>query len=139
LNQIDFSDIKTLNIEDIKNLRRGKRTSGYLSRWTYTDLRSKLTSLACSSGVQMNRLSPTYTSQRCHKCGWTRKANRKGKKFICKACGNACDADRNASLNISFDPPAISMEERLRHNNKTGFYWNADWKEPIVSSVQKII
>ena len=139
LNQIDFSDIKVLNIEKIQNLRKGKRTSGYLARWTYTDLTNKLTSLASSSGVQMKKLSPTYTSQRCSQCGWTRKVNRKGKKFVCGACGNACDADVNASLNISFDLPEITLGERLKRNNRTGFYWNVDWKEPIVPFVKKAI
>lgn len=137
LNQIDLSDVKTLKMEDIKYLRKGKRTSRYLSHWTYTEIRNKLEDLALESGVQIVKISPTYTSQRCSRCGWTRKKNRNGKKLICTACDFTCDADYNASINISLDLPEITQAERLLHKNKTGFYWNVMWKEPIVSSVLK--
>jgi transposase len=82
-------------------------------------------------------MSPVYTSQRCSKCGWTCKSNRKGKKFVCIKCESVFDADYNASLNISFDLPEISKAEQLKHNNRKGFYWNVLGKEPIVPSVQK--
>lgn len=137
LNQIDLSNIKTLKIEDIKHLRSGKKTSRYLSHWSYTIIKNKLEDIALRSGVQIIKTSPTYTSQRCSSCGWTRKKNRSGKKFICGACKYADDADHNASVNISLDLPEISKEERLLHKNKEGFYWNVVEKEPIVSSVLK--
>ena len=139
LNQIDFDDIRTLRIEDIKNLRKGKRTNRYMSHWTYTEIKGKLEDLTLRAGVQLVKTSPTYTSQRCSKCGWTRKKNRNGKKFVCTGCGNTCDADHNASVNISLDLPEISQEERLLHNNRKGFYWNGIGQEPIVSGVQKIL
>ena len=138
LNQIDFKNIKTLRMENIQHLRKGKRTSRYLSHWIYSEIKDKLEDLALRSGVQIVKISPTYTSQRCSKCGWTRKKNRNGKKFICTQCGYAADADYNASINISLDLPEISKEERLLQKNRKGFYWNVVWKEPIVSSVQKV-
>ena len=138
LNQINFDGIKKIRIENIKNLRKGKRTSRFLSAWTYPLIRDGLVNKASRLGVQVDKICPTYTSQRCSKCGWTRKSNRKGKKFICTSCGFACDADHNASLNISLDLPEISKEERLLHKNKTGFYWNVVWQEPIVPAVQKV-
>lgn len=137
LNQINLSDIKTLRVEDIKQLRSGKRTSRYLSHWSYSIIKDKLEDLALQAGVQMVKTGPTYTSQRCSQCGWTRKKNRSGKKFVCGACGYADDADHNASVNISLDLPGISKEERLLHKNKDGFYWSVVGKEPIVSYVQK--
>ena len=124
LNQIDFADIKTLNIEKIKDMRKGKRVNKYLSRFTYTIIDEKIKNLALEHGVHVKGLSPVYTSQRCSRCGWTCKANRKGKSFVCGKCGNTLDADKNASLNISFDLPEISKVEQLRHNNRKGFYWN---------------
>lgn len=137
LNQIDFNEIKTLRMEDIKHLRKNKRTNRYMTHWTYTEIKNKLEDLALLSGVQIVKISPTYTSQRCHKCGWTRKRNRKGKQFFCTACGNACDADFNASLNISLDLPEISKGERLLQKNRKGFYWNVAGQEPIVPVVLK--
>jgi len=138
LNQTNLSDVKILKMEDIKHLRRGRGSSRYLSHWTYTEIKSKLEDLALRSGVQIVKVSPTYTSQRCSKCGWTRKKNRNRKKFVCTSCGFAADADYNASINISLDLSGISKKERLLHKNKNGFYWNVTREEPIVSSVQKV-
>jgi transposase len=137
LNQINFDNVKVLRLENIKYLRKGTKTSRYMSHWVYPLIKNKLEDLALWSGVQTVKISPTYTSQRCSKCGWTRKKNRKGKKFVCSACGFACDADHNASVNISLDLPEISKAERLLHKNKNGFYWSVMGQEPIVPDAQK--
>ena len=77
-------------------------------------------------------MNPTYTSQRCSRCGWVRKGNRKGKQFKCDKCGFTHDADLNASSNIALDLPPVWKKERLLQNNRAGFYWNEVGKEPIV-------
>ena len=47
------------------------------------------------------RVPAPYTSQRCHECGHTEKANRKTQsEFICQSCGHSGNADHNAALNI---------------------------------------
>jgi transposase len=74
-------------------------------------------------GVQVVKINPTYTSQRCFFCGWTRKSNRLKKQFKCKSCGHTDDADLNASKNIALDLPAISKVERSKQLNRKGFYW----------------
>lgn len=137
LNKIDLSGIKTIRLEKIKNMRRGKRTSAFLSRWTYTDIFGKLEDMCLLAGVQTQYINPTYTSQRCSNCGWTRKKNRKGVSFKCDKCGFATNADLNASLNISLDLLPIGKKERLERNNIKGFYWSVLGKEPIVPSVLK--
>ena len=134
---VDLSGTKTLNVEAIKDLRKGKKSSKYLNRWTYTDIFRKLEDSCVEAGVRYQRVSPTYTSQRCSVCGWTCKGNRKGKKFVCTKCCHEGDADMNASLNVSLDLPAISKEERLKHANVNGFYWYVSGQEPIVPAVQK--
>ena len=135
MNQINFDNVHTLKMEDIKNLRKNKRTNRYMSHWTYTEIKDKLESLALTHGVHVVKVSPVYTSQRCSECGWTHKDNRKGKCFVCKKCNKTLDADYNASLNISFTLP---REKWQSHKNRKGFYWNEIGKEPIVSSVQKV-
>ena len=132
LNQLNFNGVKTLKLEKIKNLRRNNKVSRFMSHWTYTDISRKLESLCEEHGVQTLYISPTYTSQRCSKCGWVRKSNRKGDIFKCKSCGFTLDADLNASFNISFDLPSISKKKRLSRPNLKGFYWNEISKEPIV-------
>lgn len=137
LNQLSLNGVKTLRLENIKNLRRGKQTSKYLARWTYADIKSKLESMCKESGVLIQYIDQTYTSQRCSSCGWTRKGNRHGVSFKCKSCGFTTDADLNASVNISLNLPPIGKKKRLQRPNRTGFYWNVVGQEPIVPVVNE--
>jgi len=139
LNQLNLNDVKILKLEKIKDLRRNNKVSRFMSHWTYTDISYKLESLCEEHGVQTLYINPTYTSQRCSKCGWVRKSNRKGNLFKCKSCGFTLDADLNASLNISFDLPSISKKKRLSRPNIVGFYWNEISKESIVPCAQEPI
>lgn len=132
INQLNLDGIKKVNLENIKYLRRGKKSSRLMSHWNYAELFDKLESKLNDAGVQINKVSPTYTSQRCSACGWVRKRNRKGKQFKCDKCSFEIDADLNGSLNISFDLPPIKKGERLKHNNVKGFYWNVVSEAPIV-------
>lgn len=132
INQLDLQDIKQVNRENIKYMRYGKRSSKSLTHWNYKELLDKLDSKLVDSGVQINKIDPTYTSQRCSKCGWVRKGNRKGKAFKCDRCGFAADADLNASLNLSFELVPIGKQQRLKKSNIQGFYWLSEEQAPIV-------
>lgn len=143
VNKVNFEGVKELRIEKIRQLRTGKRTSRLLSGWSYKEIFDSLKAKATALGVHVTELSPTYTSQRCSKCGWVRKSNRKGKVFKCGKCGYTADADLNASFNISLELPAISKEVRLKELNRKGFFWNPsgitfDCHEPIVRDVRKL-
>ena len=133
VNQLNFNNVKQVNIEDIKGLRRGHATSRLMSHWNYAELFGKLTNHCADLGVLVNRVNPAYTSQRCSACGWTRRTNRKGKSFRCTSCGYAADADVNAALNLALPllvlPPAI----RLQRRNLAGFWWGAARPSPVVS------
>ena len=137
INQLNLTGVKQVNIENIKDLRRGKRSSRKLGHWVYRDISSKLESVCEQSGVLIVRKSPTYTSQRCSCCGWTQKANRIGKTFRCRRCTFVYDADLNASVNISLDLPKISRKERLERISVKGFYWSVLGQEPIAPVVQR--
>ena len=50
-------------------------------------------------GIILVKVSPSYTSQNCSKCGCIDSNNRKGELYQCK-CGCEMDADHNASINI---------------------------------------
>jgi len=136
INQLNLSKCKTLRIENIKNIRRNKKSSRYLSHWTYTEIYDKLEQRCEELGVQVNRVNPTYTSQRCSKCGWVRKRNRKGKTFTCDRCNFAFDADLNAARNISLSLRPIWSKERQLHKNISGFYLYEAGQEPIVPGIQ---
>ena len=140
IKQLDITNIKQVNLENIKYLRKGRRSSRKLSHWTYTDIFEKLESYCEEQGVLVNKINPTYSSQRCSECGWTRKSNRKGKLFKCGKCGFTTDSDLNASKNIALpDLPAIRKSIRLEHPNKKGFFWQCSGQEPMVPVVQRSI
>jgi len=132
VNKINFDDVKELKLENIKNLKRGRKLNRFLNHWTYTEIKGKLEQKCESLGVQVTYVSPTYTSQRCSSCGWVRSSNRNRKLFKCGGCDFALDADLNASRNIATPLRPIGTKERLLHKNKTGFYWEAS-QESIVS------
>lgn len=137
VNQLNLSDIKQVNREDIKDLRRGKGSSRLLASWTYPLIFSKLERYCEEQGVLVSKVSPVYTSQRCSTCGWTQKRNRLGKEFKCVQCGNTLDSDLNASKNISLSLLPFRKSDCLTHPNRKGFYWRELSQELIVPDVQR--
>jgi len=105
VNQVPLKRVKTLVVEDLKNLKqktKGKLKKTFVNkmqRWSYRDVLDKLASLAEEIGFTLKKINPAYTSQRCSACGVICKSNRQGEIYKC-ACGLFLDADVNASLNI---------------------------------------
>ena len=137
VNKLNLDNVGIVNRENIKNLRKFSNVSRRMKHWNYRELFDVLDRKLEMHGVRVNKLNPTYTSQRCSRCGWTRKDNRKRKKFKCNKCSFECDADLNASINLSFNLDSVMKQERVQQKNKAGFYWNVASKESIVPSVQK--
>ena len=132
-NSLPWDDLKAINIEAIRHLRRGRATSRFLGHFNYADILERLKSLSEERGVLVQEMDPAFTSQRCSECGWTRERSRKGKKFQCGNCGFAADADLNASSNLELDLSPIARTGKKRPDNRTGFYWLLDdlGKEPM--------
>lgn len=126
INNLDLTEFSQVNIENIKNMRKGVRSSRRLSHWTYTDIFSKIESVCYEQGVLVKRINPTYTSKRCNKCGYTRTNNRKGKLFKCGNCNYTADADLNASMNIACELKPIWFKQRHKYDIKKGFFWKSD-------------
>ena len=124
IKQISLEDVALVRREDLKDVRKYRRLSRFMQAWTYRDIVSYIDSYCEEQNVFVQTVKPTYTSQRCSRCGWVQKANRKGKMFECRSCGYTADADFNASCNIASSLVPISTEVRLAHSNKDGFYWN---------------
>ena len=137
INQLNWNKIGTLKIEKIRNLRRGRRTSRKLQHFVYKQIFDKLKSNSERYNVCINEVDPTYTSQRCSCCGWTRKSNRKGLSFKCGNCSHEQNSDMNASSNIRLNLPIMGKKERLKRLNRKGFFWNVVSHEPIVRDVKK--
>jgi IS605 OrfB family transposase len=130
--RLNLSGVKELIVEDLTNMRKGQKVSGWMSHWSYSLIFDKLEQRCEENGVRITYIEPAYTSQRCNQCGWVQKVNRSGEKFKCKACGFELDADLNAAKNISLNLPTLSRK-KVGNSNRTGFYWNQLQDEaPIV-------
>jgi len=106
LKQIDFSQVKTIVVEDLKKVKHGKRGTfsrvfnRRLSHWLYKYSETLLLRKCEELGIEVIRKNPWKTSQFCRLCfKWDRR-NRRGDKFSCVNCGHCDHADFNASKNL---------------------------------------
>lgn len=87
-------------IRDRVRLRRPQRVT--LHSWAFHQLGTYLAYKAKRVGVAVVYVDPAYTSQGCSACDHVAKANRPNQStFLCRSCGFAEHADRNAALNIA--------------------------------------
>lgn len=101
VNIIPFDNLKTIVVEDLKNVKHGKKYfNNKLQRWSYPKVLDKLSLRCDEQGVLLKKVNPAYTSQTCCSCGFRDKKNRKDELFLCLNCGNILDADHNAAQNI---------------------------------------
>lgn len=57
---------------------------------------------AAKRGIQATKVKSAYSSQQCHVCWYTDRANRPNQQtFGCRVCGHTTHADHNASENIA--------------------------------------
>lgn len=95
----------TIVLEKLSGIRKQKvrkehRTA--LNSWNYFQLEQFITYKAGIKGIKVVYVNPAYTSQKCSKCGYIDKNNRKDQaNFCCKKCKFTLNADLNASRNIS--------------------------------------
>ncbi len=87
------------NLTDIRKRMAGvKRFHAWAFRRLYEYVEYKAEML----GIEIEQVSPAYTSQRCSKCGFTHESNRRSKhQFVCRKCEYELNADYNASKNIA--------------------------------------
>lgn len=135
LNQLNFSDISEVKLEKLRNVRKGKRSSRYLSHWTYTLIKDKLIRFGEDKGFVVTEHDNRFKSQRCSACGWTHQSNRKGKTFKCVCCGYGADSDLNAASNHEIDLAELTLQVWLQRLNRVGFFWH----DEIVVSDERIV
>lgn len=91
--------LERLKIKREKKL--GQKFNKILGNWSFGQLQRFIIYKAEALGKPVVKVNPRYTSQKCSKCGYIAKNNRKVHEFKCKKCGNHLHADLNASRNIS--------------------------------------
>ena len=131
---IKDNEVKVIALEDVRFLGRGRNVGGFLSKFEHSLIRSKLNSLCEDCGASLLLQANAYRSQRCSKCGYTHRSNRKKgtKQFVCINCGNTIDADLNAALNHSVN---LLPLKRGGLDNENGEFWKELGSQLGVSSV----
>jgi putative transposase len=105
-----------IQMEDLKGI---SKDNFFLKNWSYYDLQQKIEYKAKEVGIQVIKISPEYTSQRCNKCGYIDKENRVDQKtFKCKECGFETNADFNAARNISTKDIDLIIKEWTKEHWK---------------------
>lgn len=123
INQLNFSGIKEVKLEEVVNINHGKKTSRLMRSWTNSIIERKVEQTLEVMDVSLTLNKSAYRSQRCFNCSLVLKANRKGKLYACKACGYTADADLNGARNNSVDLPRIPVWLINSKLNKSGFLW----------------
>jgi putative transposase len=119
--QISKSIVSELNPGDtivlealsgIRNKRMRKKQRKEVNSWNYYQLETFLTYKALAKSIHIEYVDARYTSQRCSKCGYIKRSNRKSQSdFRCGKCGFRLNADLNAARNIV-----------LKHLDSKAFY-----------------
>lgn len=114
---VDYDRIvlEDLRIPQMTKRGRGKRglnRSILANRWGLIERR--LTDKAVLAGVELIKVNPAYTSQRCAACGHVAKENRKSQAaFLCVSCGHEAHADVGAAINILAAGQAVTARGDL--------------------------
>ena len=105
-------------LEDLTNIRvqkrLGKRFNQKLGNWSFNELEQIMKYKAEGIGKKVILIDGRYSSQKCSKCGYTSRSNRKTSDFKCGSCGLKLHADLNAARNIA--EAGISCLGRLSVN-----------------------
>ena len=75
-------------------------------------------------GVQVVEQHSAYRSQRCNKCGYVCKRNRKKQDFLCMNCNYTANADYNASCNHKED--LFSLKDVWHLLRGKTFFWTKE-------------
>lgn len=94
----------TIAIEGLKGITKDRKLRKEqrkdVHEWPFYQLKELTEYKAQTYSFEVIEVESRGTSRGCSVCGHTEKANRKGHKFLCKACGRQDNSDRNAALNI---------------------------------------
>jgi IS605 OrfB family transposase len=92
------------NLKGIREAMRGrKRMNRELHSWPFFQLEEFVKYKALEKGIFFKEVDPRHTSQKCSRCKYINRNNRKSSMFKCLECGFTTDADRNAALNVKAD------------------------------------
>ena len=92
--------LECLESAKMRKKRKGRRFNHKLGSWSPFQLEQFISYKAEDMGKAVVCVNPKYTSQKCSRCGFIDRNNRKGSIFHCRNCNFQLHADLNASRNI---------------------------------------
>lgn len=105
-----------IQMEDLSGIT--EKADRFLKMWPYYDLQKKIEYKAKAVGIEVRKVKPKYTSQRCSCCGHIAEDNRPKvpdqSKFKCVVCGYKTNADYNAARNIALPDIEKRIEMELK-------------------------
>jgi IS605 OrfB family transposase len=96
----DKHGVDVIVFEDLKEIRKDISNKKKFQQWTFRKLYQFVEYKAEEKGIQVEKINPEYTSQRCSECGHTTSGNRNETSFECVNCGKELHSDYNAAKNI---------------------------------------
>lgn len=108
---IAFEDLTYIRRQAAKHTKTGKRRRNMLNQWSFSQLQEFTAYKAARKGIRILMVDPSYTSQRCNRCGYVDSRNRDHARFDCRRCKWSDNADHNAAMNIR-DRAIASLTER---------------------------
>ncbi|MDA4127659.1 MAG: RNA-guided endonuclease TnpB family protein [Thaumarchaeota archaeon] len=100
---------QALVLEKLKGIRyvhqkgngRSRSSRRRIALWPFRELQHQIEYKAGWDGVQVEYVSPAWTSKVCHMCGFVnRKLKLTEREWLCPSCGATLDRDLNAAVNI---------------------------------------
>ena len=117
---VDFAvknKAKYINIEDLSGFSKKQKNQWVLRNWSYHELQNDITYKAKQYGIEVRKINPYKTSQKCSCCGYTNPDNREDQShFVCLSCGTKMNADFNAARNIAMSTDFV--EEKSNKKQK---------------------
>ncbi|MFC7228727.1 transposase [Salinirubellus salinus] len=102
LEEAHAHDCTHVAFENLTDIRKRMAGAKRFHAWTFRRLYQYVEYKAEMYGIEVEQVSPAYTSQRCSSCGFTHESNRRSKhQFVCQKCEYELNADYNASKNIA--------------------------------------
>lgn len=95
-------DLTNVSFDERNLSSRTKQGRKDLRSWPFYQFEQFLTYKAHGTGSEVLKVDPSYTSQRCPKCGRINKGNRHHEQheYVCDRCGFRTNDDRVGAMNI---------------------------------------
>lgn len=106
LNQLPWTRLRALGVEDLLDMKRGKKKGRgksfrkAMAPWTYRQVLTRARHKAQENRVLLVAVDPANTSRTCPVCKMVSKKSRKGEGFKCVSCLHEEDADTVGALEI---------------------------------------